>query len=653
MKLGLGTAASVALAGKGAFRARAAGRGRTTKKVIVLGIDGLDAHLVRAWMEAGRLPAFKRLAGRGGFSPLETSIPPQSPVAWSNFITGQNPGGHAIFDFVHRDPKNYMPTFSASETQAARHSLRLGNLVLPLSGGKVNLLRRGKAFWQILEEHDVPATIFKIPSNYPPAETRQRTFSGMGTPDILGSYGIFNYYTNEAKNIEEEVGGGGRLHEVYVIGNRVEAKIPGPVNSFHKRGPETGVDFKVFIDPVNPVVKIALPGHEFILREKEWSGWKRIRFNLIPTQGVGGICQFYLKEIRPHFKLYVSPVNIDPGSPALPLSTPDSYSRELEKKFGPFFTKGLPADTSALDNEILDEQEFLAQDSQVFEESRSMLDFELGRLDSGLLFFYFSNADQRQHMFWRLFDEQHPAYDPALAREFGGVIEATYVEMDKVVAHVMDTMDKDTELIVMSDHGFNPFRRGFNLNTWLKEAGYHKLIKDWKQEEGTLFENTDWSGTRAYGIGLNGLYVNQKGRESEGIVPCGADKDNLVREIAGRLEAVVDPKTGEKAVLRAFVAKDVFSGPHVDLAPDIIVGFNRGYRISWRSPLGGFPREIFEDNLEKWSGDHMCAPEIIPGVLLASRPLRRERPALHDLTATILDLFGIEKPEDMTGRTVI
>lgn len=475
----------------------------------------------------------------------------------------------------------------------------------------------------------------------------------MGTPDILGSYGIFNYYTSEAKNIEEEVGGGGRLHEVYVIGNRVEAKIPGPVNSFHKKSPETGVDFKVFIDPVNPVVKISLADQEFMLREKEWSGWKRIRFSLIPTQGVSGICQFYLKEIRPHFKLYVSPVNIDPGSPALPLSTPDSYSRELEKKFGPFFTKGLPADTSALDNEVLDEEEFLAQDGQVFEESRSMLEFELGRLDSGLLFFYFSNADQRQHMFWRLFDEQHPAYDPALAKEFGGVVEATYVEMDKVVAHVMDTMDKDTELIVMSDHGFNPFRRGFNLNTWLKDAGYHKLIKDWKQEEGTLFENTDWSKTRAYGIGLNGLYINEKGRESEGIVPGGADKDNLIREIAGKLEAVVDPKTGERAVLKAFAARDVYSGPYVDLAPDIIVGFNRGYRISWRSPLGGFPREIFEDNVQKWSGDHMCAPEIIPGVLLSSRPIRLERPALHDLTATILDLFGIGKPEDMTGRTAV
>ncbi len=653
LKLGLGAASALALGGDGASVVRAAGRKATARKVVVLGFDGMDPHLVKVWMDEGKLPAFRKLAARGGFSPLRTSVPPQSPVAWSNFIAGTNPGGHGIFDFIHRDPATYIPTFSASATTGASKTVRIGDIVLPLSGGAVVNLRKGKAFWQTLEEHDVPATIFKIPSNYPPVATKQRTVSGMGTPDIKGYYGLFNYYTNEYREITQEAGGGGRVHEVYVIGNRIEAQLPGPMNSFRREAPETLVDFKVFLDPENPVAKIVIQDQEFILKEKEWSGWKKVSFGLIPTQSVGGICMFYLKEVRPKFKLYVSPINIDPANPALPISTPESYAKELAKKFGPFFTKGLPADTSALDNVILDEGEFLEQDDMVLRESLAMYEDELRRFESGLLFYYFSNTDQRQHMFWRLLDTKHPAYDAGLAAKYGNVIENIYVEMDRVLARTMDRIGPDTTLIVMSDHGFNPFRRGFNLNTWLKESGYHRLVDDRRQTETSLFENTDWSRSRAYGIGLNGLYVNQRGREKEGIVAGGAEKDNLVREIARKLEEVVDPATGERAILKAYVAKDVYQGPYVDQAPDIVLGFNRGIRISWQSPLGSFPKEIFENNTQKWSGDHMSAAEVIPGILLANREIAAETPALFDLTATILETFGIEPTAEMIGRNVL
>ena len=653
MKIGLGTASALALGGSRTPLIRAAGKRATARKVIVLGFDGLDPHLVRVWMDQGKLPAFKKLAAQGGLSTLQTSIPPQSPVAWSNFIAGTNPGGHGIFDFIHRDTQTYIPTFSASATEGAKKTVRLGTIIFPLSGGSVKNLRKGKAFWQILEENDIPATIFKIPSNYPPVETKQRTLSGMGTPDLKGSYGIFNYYTNESRQISSEAGGGGRVHEIYVIGNRVEAKLPGPDNSFREGGPETSVDFRVHIDPRNPVAKIVIQDQEFILKEGEWSGWKRVSFGLIPTQSVGGICLFYLKEVRPKFKLYISPVNIDPGNPALPISTPGSYAEELEKRFGPYFTKGLPADTSALDNGILDDAEFLEMDDRVLRESLDMYDYELGRFDSGLLFFYISSTDQRQHMFWRLFEPEHPAYDAKLAERFGNVIKSIYADMDKVLAGTMEKMDKDTTLMVMSDHGFNSFRRGFNLNTWLKENGYHRLINEAKQADSSLFENSDWSRSRAYGIGLNGLYINQRGREKEGIVSAGPEKDNLVREIARKLEQVTDPKTGEKVVFKAYVSKDVYQGPYVETGPDIIMGFNRGYRISWSSPLGGFPKEVLEDNTQKWSGDHMSAAEVIPGGLVTNRKIQAESPALYDLTATILDIFGIEKPKEMIGKPAL
>jgi hypothetical protein len=316
IKAGVAASAALSLGGAGRFTPKVFGRARAAKKMIVLGLDGMDPVLTKRWINEGRLPTFRKLLLQGGdFRPLGTSLPPQTPVAWSNFITGMDPGGHAIFDFMNRDLKTYFPVFSATETSAAAKTIRLGNTVIPLSGGQVRNLRKGKAFWQILEEADVPATIFKMPSNYPPVPSRQRTLAGMNTPDIKGSYGIFNYYTNEATAVIQEAGGGGRVHDVYVVGNRVEAELPGPLNSFRTDSPETTIPFLVFIDPVNPVAKIVIQGNEFVLKEKEWSGWKRVRFSLIPTQSVSGMCLFYLKEVRPKFKLYISPVNIDPARP--------------------------------------------------------------------------------------------------------------------------------------------------------------------------------------------------------------------------------------------------------------------------------------------------------------------------------------------------
>jgi len=654
MRAAAGSTALAALAGRPGLAAplRTAGRKATKTKVLVLGFDGMDAHITRQWMEAGYLPAFRKLAAQGGFRPLQTSIPPQSPVAWSNFIAGTGPGGHGIFDFMHRDPKTYMPVFSASSIEGAAKTLRLGKWLLPLKGGEIRNLRQGRAFWQVLEDHDVPSTIFKMPANYPPVSSKMRTLAGMGTPDIQGNYGICDFYTTSIKSVNEDIGGA-RIHEVFVIGNRVDARLPGPVNTYRIGAPEAQIDFKVVLDPVHAVAKIVLPDQEFILREKEWSGWKRVRFPLIPTQSVSGICMFYLKEVRPTFSLYVSPVNIDPADPILPISTPAGYAAELEKRFGPYFTKGLPADTSALDNDLLDEEEFLAQDEMVLRESRAMLDYELGRFDAGLLFYYISSTDQRQHMFWRLMDPAHPAHDPKLAARFGGTIRRTYQQADEILAQALARIDKDTVVLVMSDHGFNPFYRSFNLNTWLLQAGYHRFKNSFKREDLEIgFSSTDWSASRAYGLGLNALYLNVRGREGQGIVAPGAEAEALAAEICAALEAVKDPKTGERVVLRAYRGRDVYRGPAAAGAPDIVLGFNRGYRISFGSPLGRIPREVLEDNTAKWSGDHMGAAETLPGILLANRPIGAAAPALYDLTATIADVFGAEKPREYVGQSI-
>jgi len=222
-----------------------------------------------------------------------------------------------------------------------------------------------------------------------------------------------------------------------------------------------------------------------------------------------------------------------------------------------------------------------------------------------------------------------------------------------MLAQSLARIDKDTVVLVMSDHGFRPFYRGFNLNTWLRDSGYHRLINEFKKEElGEAFPSTDWTKTKAYGIGLNGLYINERGREGAGIVASGGEKDALVREIAAKLEAFKDPLTGDRVVQKAYVAKDVYTGPSVNAAPDIVVGFAPGYRISWRSPLGRTPAQVMESNTAKWSGDHMGAAENLPGIVLTNGPLQAESPALYDVTATILDVFGVDKPKDYIGESI-
>jgi predicted AlkP superfamily phosphohydrolase/phosphomutase len=432
----------------------------------------------------------------------------------------------------------------------------------------------------------------------------------------------------------------------------VDAKLPGPENTFKKGKPETSIDFKVYIDPVNPVAKISIQDQEFILKEGEWSGWKKISYGLIPTQSVSAICMFYLKEVRPGFKLYVSPINIDPSNPALPISTPSSYAKDLEKKFGFFYTQGLPADYAALSNDVLDEEEFLYQEDIVLQERREMYEYELSNFDSGLFFYYVSSTDQRQHMFWRLLDKSHPTYDEKQASKFGDTIEKIYRTADEILDKAMQKADKDTIIMAMSDHGFTTFRREVNLNTWLKKSGYLHLINDTREGENEFFLNTDWARTRAYAMGLNSLYINERGRESEGIVSKGEEKESLVREIAKKLEEFQDPETGERPILKASVAKDILQGPLVDTAPDIFIGYNRGYRASWATPLGNAPEGITKDNMDKWSGTHCIAPEITPGIFFTNRKIKAQSPALYDLTATILNTFNIDIPEDMLGKPV-
>jgi predicted AlkP superfamily phosphohydrolase/phosphomutase len=621
------------------------------QRLIILGIDGMDPQLLRQFMREGKMPNFTKLAALGDFRELTTSIPPQSPVAWSNLITGMNAGGHGIFDFIHRDPKTMELYFSASRVEGPKHSIHLGSWSIPLGGGTAEQLRQGTAFWQILDQHGIPNTIFRIPSNFPPVSAKGKTLSGMGTPDLRGTYGTFSFYTDDPTVTAGPVEGG-QVIPVQIEKSRVKASLIGPDNTFRKGSPAATEPFTVAIDPLDSVAKVAVQGQEFVLREGEWSDWTRVEFQLVPFFGnVHGMCRFYLKQAHPRFQLYVSPINIDPADPALPISTPSSYSRLLTDEAGEFHTQGIAEDTKALSDGVLDDKEYLQQAKTVLAEHRRIFDAEFPKFEHGVFFFYFSSLDLNSHMFWRLLDPKHPEYDAGLAAQNGSAIADFYQQIDQVLGEVLPKVDDRTTLLVLSDHGFAPYYRSFNLNTWLLNHGYIKLKGDANTDSPDPFANVDWSQTRAYGLGLNGLYLNLRGREEKGIVdPASASA--LMSDIRSELLDVRDPKTNLPVITRVDLAEEAYRGPYTHAGPDMLVGYNRGYRAGWKTILGAFPEDELEDNGNPWSGDHCMDFTLVPGVLLSNRKIAASAPALTDIAPTILDEFGIARTQGMIGQSV-
>ncbi|MDA1210994.1 MAG: alkaline phosphatase family protein [Planctomycetota bacterium] len=639
--------------------ALAAGCGRTPRtndgpleRMIVLGIYGMDPQLLKQFIAEGRMPNCKRLIERGSFHELATSNPPQSPVAWSNFISGTNSGGHGIFDFISRDPETMKLFHSTTKLVSGGEPIKVGKYVIPTGAGHIENLRHGPTFWDELERAGVDCTILRIPANFPPTGEEATSLSGMGTPDIQGGYGIFTWFTDDIKARSRDVSGG-RIERMPFKNHIADCRLYGPPNEFLAGSPRAELHFKVYRDPERDAAKIVIGDQAIVLQQGEWSDWVVVRFTLLPYAAeVSGICRLYLKSVHRPFGLYVSPVNIDPADPSVPISTPPDYSKRLVKELGYFYTQGMIEDTHALSQGILDNNEYREQAMFVHEERMRFFEHELARFTGGFLFFYFSSLDLSSHMFWRTMDPLHPLYSEELAKTQGDFLAELYGKVDRAIGLALDRFDKNSWVMVMSDHGFTSFRRQFNLNSWLLDQGYLRTKGQAKRDGSTLFEGVDWERTLAYGVGLNGLYLNIKGREAYGKVNPGNEANNLANELATRLEQVKDPDNDEAVILKVHRSREIYQGPYADTGPDLIIGYNRYYRASWDTILGGFPREHVLDNTDNWSGDHCIDPSFVPGVLLSNRPLQGMYPRLEDLAPTILAGFDIKAPEGMTGKSL-
>lgn len=619
--------------------------------VVILGFDGLDYDLTRRWIDEGKLPNFARLDAANRLQKLGTSIPPQSPVAWSDFITGSDAGGHGIFDFIHRDPQTMVPYLSTSRVVTppdAREPFSVGECQVPIDSGTMELLRHGTPFWEKLEKAGVETTVVRMPADFPPSGTATRELSGMGTPDILGTYGTFTFFTSELFFDKSKISGGGEVVETWEEGGVVRAELTGPDNPFLKEKTPATAPFQLYVDPDEPVARLVVGDEERILKVGEWSDFVPVSLDLgrcgklMMTPSIPAMARFYLKSVRPELALYVSPLNLDPRHPAMPISTPDGFAGELADASGLYYTQGMPEDTKALDAGILDRAQFLAQARFAREKMVTQYHHLLERWQGGLLFYYMGAADQVSHTFMDTLDPTHPRYDPQVSARFADAIPEVYRAFDAMVGYTLEHLPPNTTLVVMSDHGFTSWRRSFGLNTWLWQNGYLKVTDPEAAIGAKLFGAVDWSGTRAYGLGINGLYVNLEGREKDGVVPPG-ERLRLLHEIKEKLLAVIDPKTGQPAITQVFLRDETYSdGGFRDIGPDIVVGYAKGTRGSSASALGELEDEVFTDNLKEWPGDHLMDPAAVPGILLTNRPLARPAASLRELHRSILAEFGVD-----------
>jgi hypothetical protein len=568
---GLLTLCAVLLAG--------CGGGHGARQLVVIGVDGMDPGFVeRHW---GELPNLAALRREGSFQRLATTSPPQSPVAWSTFITGLEPGEHGIFDFVHRDAVTKELFLSTDRTVEGRFGLTLGDWRLPLSGSRVESLRKGKAFWQTLAERGVPVMVVRMPTNYPPLPFGKE-LAGMGTPDLRGTQGTFQFFTNRA-GVESGAVAGGLIRRVEVVNRHVALRVEGPPNTLRADRAYAAVTMDVDVDAVNPVARFAVGGAEAVLREGEWSEWLPVEFPLMPyLASVHGMVRVFAKELRPGFAVYVSPVNVDPARPALPVSEPESFARGL----GRFYTQGIGEDTAALRNGVFTMAEFLVQSRMVLRDEQRLLREALGEYRDGFLFFYFSAVDQNSHILWGRNDAELLTF---------------YRAVDDSVGEVRRRLP-GAALMVMSDHGFTRFDRAVNLNAWFAGQG---LIAGGRR--------------KAWAAGLNAVYLD------------GADRG----DVKARLLAMRDE--GRVVVERVDEVRAAAGNRAV--APDLVVGYAPGYRASWATGLGETAAVVFEDNNDAWIADHCVDAAAVPGVLFLSGGWQAPEPALKSLSGAILRMY--------------
>lgn len=616
------------------------------RRVVVLGLDGQDPELTAQYMKEGLLPNFARLKEMGTFQPLRTTLLAESPVAWTSFQTGCNPGKHRIFDFLVPNRKSYLPELCSARVDPPKRALKVGRFRLPIGKPLIHMGRRSQPFWKILGDHGIFSTILRVPITFPAEKFNGVLLSAMSVPDLQGSQGTYYYFSTDRREDATLTPGmtSGERIALSVADGVGRAAIPGPDNSLKADGGPMQISLAVR-PTSDDSAELTLGADTYTLTRREYSPWIELRFKAAPGVTIRGIARFYLLETSPDIKLYMTPVNIDPDKPALPISHPFTYAVYLAKTQGRYATLGL--------NEgVVDEDAFLKQTYLIHAEREKMFFDALDKTTRGAVVCVFDITDRLQHMFFRHLDPSHPANRGRDNSTHRDAIRTLYQDMDDLVGRTLDRLDDDTVLMVMSDHGFKPFRRGVNLNSWLYSHGFLALTNG-GPSGADMFQDVDWSRTKAYAVGFGGIYLNLAGREARGIVAPGEEASRVKREISAGLKQLYDDQEQTHPVRQVYDATEVYSGPYVSDAPDLIVGFQPGHRVGWASVTGGVTDTEIEDNARPWSGDHNFNPPDVPGMLFCNRRIATDDPGIMDIGPTVLDLFGVPVPPYCDGTSLM
>jgi len=648
-------------------------------RIVVLIFDGVDYHLAQEYIAADKLKNLADLARTGSFRPLLSEIPPESPVALTSMLTGVNPGRHDIYDFVYRGPNNH----PENGMVAIERSRLIGRV--PVRAPRVTSRLSFPTFTDRVWQAGYSVLSLRQPLLFPaPQRPGARMTTGLGTPDLAGSAGFYTIYSNRLRfESGYTIFGGLRVPlegtvdtEVYDTSLRgPQDPSLGPAADGGNRRARIPMRFERATEDGRRGIRIHLQGKTGFLAVGERSDFFSATFFLhtIPQRAIPGVVRMELRSLDP-LEMLVDPVQIDPRDAYFPISAPETLGAELWDRDGAFETMGWQEQTFALNDRFQDDKGFLRDMLQDMDRGTVTLLREMRRVREGhtkpprLVFYTFTATDRACHGFWRYRDKGHPEHDPHAQLAGTDPIGTVFERMDDIVGRVRAALAPEDTLLIVSDHGFQTWRWSVHVNQWLVDEGYMTLTRDAERKGlGPFFtyaegvDAVDWTKTRAFALGLGQIYINLKGRDETGIVEP-SEKRALMEELQQRLQGLTNPYvTPEderdgimaKAIHEITILEDVYTFPGgvaPRRAPDLQIGFERGYRISWQTALlGGMGRSghVFEKNRVPWSGDHCSTSRaLVPGILFTNRQVPQAPPGqpytVRDVAATVLQHFGID-----------
>jgi predicted AlkP superfamily phosphohydrolase/phosphomutase len=561
-------------------------------RTLILGFDAFDPLVFERLVEKGLMPHLAEYVKGKGYARFSVSNPPQSEVSWTSIATGLNPGEHGIFDFVHRNPKTYTPSVSLLPT---RSSVFGTQFVPPYNASTI---------FDYAVKQGFPATVLWWPATFPARpESPVRSLPGLGTPDIQGRLGVGTLFTSDEGLISER-----RKTRTARLRNqgrdRWLGELEGPIRKARSNNQKSGIKFELQLFD-DKLARLRIGNKPIDLTLGEWSPILEVEFKMGLFYKIHALTRAILTEISPEIKMYFLPLQIHPLNSPWRYASPGNFVKQTWKNCGPFLTVGWPQDTTALEEDCINDQQFLDLCVSILRARERILLYHLQDFHEGILGAVFDSLDRIQHMFWK--DRQD-------------IIETWYRKLDSLVGQVEAALSyedrKRTHMVIVSDHGFANFDYKVHLNRWLIERGY--LKSESGAENGSL-NDVDWSRSQAYALGLNSVYLNLAGREGQGIVKRG-EIETLTHRLRTELQSWVGPDQ-MPVIQHAYPKDEALRGSFATYGPDILVGFSPGYRASQQTGLGEWAADSLEPNIDHWGADHCIDPQAVPGVLLSNRGL--------------------------------